>query len=95
MGSQAEPGNQKNGNLRSTILADAIILGQFLLHSCPPRLGRTGTLPVPSNRRAGSPSYRNYGPGAHPTTLHHAPILIGYGQEWTIQRKFAEPSSWQ
>jgi hypothetical protein len=40
----------------------------------------TGILPVPSNRRAGSPSYRDYWLKACPTILHHAPILIGYGQ---------------
>ena len=43
--------------------------------SCPSCLGRMGILPVPFNRRAGSPSCQDYRLEACSTILYHPPIL--------------------
>jgi hypothetical protein len=52
---------------------------------CPSCLGRMGILPVQLNRRAGSPSYREYGLESRPASLHHSPILIDHGHTTWIQ----------
>ncbi len=54
-------------------------------HHVAPGLGRTGILPVPFNRRAGSPSYGDYRLEACPTNYY-------YRTAWrTISYQLEEP----